>query len=81
MNRHQHPSNNAVLGAPAGWDQGELPCSALSITRVTYDGINAVMSYWKPTAEELAMLNAGGSVALSVIGTSMPPVMLEVDPA
>lgn len=22
MNKHQHPSNNAVLGTPRGWDQG-----------------------------------------------------------
>ncbi|MBV6321917.1 hypothetical protein [Duganella violaceipulchra] len=81
MNQHQHPSNNDVLGAPKGWDQDEVPCRALPITRVSYDGIAAVMSYWKPTADELAMLNAGGSVALSIIGTTMPPVMLAVDPA
>jgi hypothetical protein len=80
MNRVQHITNNAVLGAPAGWDQGELPCSALPITRVSYDGIAVVMSYWKPTSEELAVLNDGGSVALSVIGVTMPPVMLSVDP-
>ena len=33
MNKIQHLSNNGVLGAPAGWDQGELPCNALPITR------------------------------------------------
>jgi hypothetical protein len=79
MNRMQHPSNNSVLGAPAGWDQKELPCGALPITRTECEGLPAVVSFWKPTAEELAMLNAGGSVALWVIGQTMPPVSLTVD--
>ncbi|MBY0238474.1 MAG: hypothetical protein K2X55_04095 [Burkholderiaceae bacterium] len=80
MQKIQHPSNNAVLGAPAGWDQGHVPCSALPITRTEVDGMPTVVSFWRPTAEELAVLNAGGSVALWVAGTSMPPVMVEVDP-
>lgn len=81
MNKIQHPSNNAVLGAPKDWDQGQLPCSALPITRTEVDGMAAVVSYWRPDAEELAMLNAGGSVALHVLGATMPPVMLMVDPS
>ena len=81
MNRHQHPSNNDVLGAPKGWDQGELPCSALPITRIEVEGMAAVVSYWKPDAAELALLAAGGSVELTVLGAAMPPVMLAVDPA
>ena len=81
MNKHQHPSNNAVLGAPKGWDQGELPCSALPITRAQVEGMDAVVSYWKPDADELAILAAGGSVALTVLGVTMPPVMLAADPA
>lgn len=81
MNRHQHPSNNDVLGAPKGWDQGELPCSALPITRIKVEGMAAVVSYWRPSENELAILAAGGSIALTVLGVSMPPVMLAVDPA
>jgi hypothetical protein len=80
MNKHQHISNNAVLGAPAGWDQDELPCSALPITRTQVEGMDAVVSYWKPDAAELALLAAGGSVALTVLGVTMSPVMLAVDP-
>jgi hypothetical protein len=80
MNKMQHPSNNAVLGAPAGWDQNQLPCSALPITRTEWDGMPAVVSFWKPTAEELAQLAAGGSVALWIVGQTMPPVALAVEP-
>ena len=81
MNRMQHPSNNAVLGAPAGWDQEQLPCGALPITRTEWDGMPAVVSFWKPSAEELALLNAGGSVSLWLIGQTMPPAALGVEPA
>lgn len=81
MNKIQHPSNNGVLGAPAGWDQGELPCSALPITRTHVGDLPAVVSYWCPSAEELAVLNAGGSIALWVLGMSVPPVNLSVESA
>lgn len=80
MKKFQHPSNNGVLGAPAGWVQSDVPCGALPITRTVVDGVAVVISYWKPTAEELALLNAGAPVALSIVGTSMPPVALDVDP-
>jgi hypothetical protein len=79
MNRTQHPSNNLVLGAPSGWNQGELPCGALPVTRMVVEGKPAIVSFWKPTSEELVALNRGSSVALWVIGDTMPPVSLEVD--
>lgn len=60
MQKIQHPSNNEVLGAPVGWDQGELACNALPITRTHVGDLPAVVSYWCPDADELAALNAGG---------------------
>ncbi|MGK5031459.1 hypothetical protein [Janthinobacterium sp. DSP2-3-3] len=81
MQKIQHPSNNSVLGAPAGWDQGELPCSTLPITRTHVGDLPAVVSYWRPNAEELAVLSAGGSIALWVLGASMPPVNLSIEGA
>jgi len=79
MDRTQHPTNNAVLGAPQGWDQKDVPCGALAITRTEMGGMPAVVSFWKPTADELAALNAGQSVALWVCGSTMPPVALSVE--
>ncbi|MGV8869280.1 MAG: hypothetical protein ACOH2S_20355 [Janthinobacterium svalbardensis] len=81
MNKIQHPSNNGVLGAPAGWDQGALPCSALPITRTHVGDLPAVVSYWRPSVEELAVLNSGGSIALWVLGATMAPVNLSVEGA
>ena len=78
MDRHQHPANNDVLGAPPGTPIDE--CAALPITRIQYsDGTPAVASYWRPTADELALLNQGLAVRLTVLGTTHPPVMLGVD--
>lgn len=80
MQRTQHPSNNSVLGAPEGWDQSVLSVGAMPITRTEVNGVPAVASYWKPSADELAQLNAGGSVALWVLGPTTPPVAVEVEP-
>lgn len=79
MNRHQHPSNNDVLGAPPGVPADQ--CGALPITRVVFTpgGQHAVASYWMPTAAELALLNAGKAVRLSVIGRTHPPLYVGVD--
>ena len=81
MQKIQHRSNNGVLGAPAGWDQGELPCNALPVTRTHVGDLPAVVSYWRPDADELAALNAGGAIRLWVVGATMPPVMLDVEPS
>lgn len=78
MNRHQHPSNNAILGAPAGMPIDE--CAALPVTRIYYsDGTPAVASFWKPTPDELALLNRGQAVRLTVLGGTHPPLVLGVD--
>lgn len=78
MIRTQHPSNTRVLGAPAGWDQSALPCDALPVTDVIMEGRRGLVSYWRPTPEELAALQAGAVVSLWVVGTAMPPVAVEV---
>jgi hypothetical protein len=64
------------LGAPKGWDpdkDGE--CRHLAV-RVVED--NVWQSAWEPTPAELALLNAGGSVVLSIVG-GQPPVALSVE--
>ena len=78
MNRHQHPTNNDVLGAPPGVPLDE--CSALPITRIQHsDGTPAVASFWHPTPTELALLAQGAAVRLTVLGMTHPPLMLGVD--
>lgn len=79
MIRTQHPSNNHVLGAPAGWDQGDLPCSALPVTvEQDTEGHVYLTSYWQLSDEERAAIAAGGLVKLTVVDNAHPVVALGV---
>lgn len=54
---------------------------ALAIRDEQVNGLNQMTSVWEPTPEELAMLNAGGAVRLTILGSGHPPVMLSAQPA
>lgn len=76
---------NRMLGAPLGWDkERDGSCSGLAVRVVgdPRDGLNHVQckSAWEPTPEELALLNAGGSVILTIVG-GQPAVMITVEPS
>jgi hypothetical protein len=69
------------LGAPKGWHpETDGDCCHLAVRMVNEAGIQIAESAWEPTPDELAALNAGGSVVLRVVG-GQPPVMLYVEPA
>ncbi len=78
MNKVQHSSCNHVFGAPKGWDQKELPCDALPVKVGAFEGFACITSFWKPSAEELFMLNNGGVIVLHILSGQMPPVSLAV---
>lgn len=54
---------------------------ALAILDEEADGVHYMTSVWEPTPRELADLNAGGAVRLTIIGTAHPPVMITTQPA
>lgn len=63
------------LGAPKGWQPDEDGnCCHLA---VRVDG-NVWQSAWEPTPAEIAAINAGAKIVLSVVG-GQPPVMLYVE--
>lgn len=73
---------NRDLQPPADWDvakHGE--CAPLPVFAEVKNGALVITSAWKPSAEELVHLNAGGAVALVVYGTTHPPVAIGVFPA
>ncbi len=45
------------------------------------EGVNHMTSVWEPTPNELAQLNAGGAVRLTILGSCHPPVMLTTQSA
>ncbi len=49
---------------------------ALAILDQEVDGHPCMTSAWEPTKKELAVLNAGGSVRLTILGTVHPPVIM-----
>ena len=75
----QFKGQQRFLGAPRGWDQDDTECVALPVKLSEVNGLPALTSYWKPTPEELAALNAGELVKFTIIGSGQPPVLLEVE--
>lgn len=65
---------NAVLGAPAGWDeQANGKCVGLPISQAH----GTMFSYWRPTFAERLRILFGGHVRLGVFGNSHPPVSVD----
>ena len=63
------------LGAPKGWEpEKDGRCSHLAVRRID----DVWQSAWEPTPAEIEMLNAGGTVVLSIVG-GQPPVSLSVE--
>jgi hypothetical protein len=76
MEIYRHALCNSEIGKPS--DMTDETCSSLPVHyRDTEDGRFAI-SFWKPTADELAGLNAGHCVTLWVraIGRQHPVVAL-----
>lgn len=68
----KHPLCNDILRKPEGMTEEE--CGDLHIRRDN----GSVCSFWKPSAEELVALNAGGALALVVCGSTHPPISMQV---
>lgn len=68
-----------ALGAPPGWTpETSGDCGFLRIRDEMNGDVPAMVSAWEPTPAELAALNAGEKVYLSVIGAGHPPVWIWV---
>lgn len=64
---------------PENWDDAkDGPCGDLQVRKELYGqrGIIQCVSTWKPSAEELRMLNAGGVVECAICALDQPPCAL-----
>lgn len=68
------------LGKPRDWDNAAGECQPLHVRVDLESPVPSMTSYWVPTPEEIAMLEVGGKIALTVYGTKHPPVWVEVRP-
>ncbi len=71
-----HPSSfdgsNAVFGPPVGMSENEV--YSLVAARIFYNGQPAVVTCWKPTAEQLEHIKETGRVWVMLMGQSMQPI-------
>lgn len=75
---HHFIGQSRVLEAPKGWDhEANGECVGLPVRIERYGDTVACSSAWKPTPEQLAVLNAGGAVYATAFG-GQPPLMLDV---
>ena len=76
----KHPFCNKRLTPTAGMTENE--CRTLHVYQepATDESFPAVSSFWTPEPDELATLNAGGSVMLRIIGYTHPPLSMRVSP-
>lgn len=73
---------NARLGAPSNWDQGkDGRCVTLPVFREDggLESYTAHSSFWLPTPEELARLNAGEPICLTIYGSTHPVVSVHME--
>ena len=73
MNLAEHQDEFLTLPVKAG-------CVTVNCNDGDVEDVPCMISAWKPTRTELAHLLDGGHIELCVLGTSHPPVMLNVEP-
>ena len=81
MKVHQHGTTNMLLTAPENLKNCDtVPATMVIDNEVPGEGYGVrVLTYWRPTEEELKLLNAGCSVCLHVYGGTHPPVAITVE--
>lgn len=71
-----------TIGAPSDWDErSEEPCASLSILDQPDPRINnenVMLSLWKPSEEELELLNQGYPLMLGIVGRQHPVIQIGV---
>ncbi len=79
MTPHHFKGEESVLEAPPAYDHhgplGEIVGLPVQFFSGAFRGYRSV---WRPSPEELALLNAGGGIMLDVIAPAVFPVALNV---
>ncbi len=73
-----HPNCNADMGGPRG-EEDKVETLRIKDVSVGHFGSRQMTSYWLPNAEDLKILNAGGSVALTIFAPRHPVISMAVE--
>lgn len=80
MNPINHPNCHRDLAKPPSWDNAKHgECVTLPIEVVEIDNLQFMVSYWRPTPDEIAAITSGAAVKLGIQGRTHPVVMLGVE--
>lgn len=75
----KQPNATRSLGKPANWNDETMGvCETLDIVDIEDAHACWQVSHWKPSAKELAELNANGVIELWVSGPTHPVVSVAV---
>lgn len=74
-----HPKCNANMGAPSGMETTVGTLRIRDLRQGQFGG-REMTSYWKPDAEDLKVLNAGGTVALTIHSPVHPVISMAIEP-
>jgi hypothetical protein len=69
-----------VIGKSQGYHGLAIRDETINCT-VNGDGTPCMTTAWEPTPDELARLNAGAPILLTILGTGHPPVSMAVGDA
>lgn len=84
MNPHPIEGATRIVGGPDAGQPEYLPLhirdmpAEIMLASGRVSTVNAMVTAWRPTADELAALNAGAPVYLSILGNTWPPANLWV---
>lgn len=78
MNPLMIPGWNNVLRKPKNWDDRKGACVDLYVRARMKYGLPEMVSSWRPSPAELAALNRGLPLLITVLGRTHPPIMPSV---
>lgn len=70
-----------TFSKPENWNEAEHgTCGALEIRVEQAAAGPLLVSAWKPSPDEIALLTAGGVIELQIVGPTHPPVWVSIEP-
>ena len=82
MNPVEFPEANAHYGPPPGMDENQvrtITAYHADVASGSCDGAGLVVTAWKPTPEEAAVIAEGGPIYLSFLAGGLPPHFVTTD--
>lgn len=77
MRAIEFENQTLLMKPPEGHNPDDYECGSLPVQIIRYSGCVSYRSYWKPNAEDLKILNAGGYIGVDCIN-GQPPINVMV---